>query len=264
MTGMSANYKEYMKGLSNSALLKIVEEDFSNYEDNALEAAKQELERRKASGELIYKDNDIFTADKFGRIKLADIFSKADAEKVIEIISGLNLKAADNIDMYRQMLYQLNTVEPANSSEIELNISQNSKGEWDIVGIYQDSSDSFRMEFYPWSEWLSFYVYKDKVLEYGKDYVAALILLKMTVNDFTGEEIEQKQMEFQDEAGETDNYRWVQLEPSLALNRNMKTDNAIAEGIEKLKKGMSLSGEVPQIRPWVRFLARSADRKSVV
>lgn len=258
MPDKADKYKEYMESLSDSSLVMIIEKDFADYEINALEAAKLELDRRKAKGEFVYENYDILNTDKSGLIKLADILTKVECDKVLENISNINPKAVVNIVDYRQVLNHLKLLEPVTDSSVQINISRNPEGNFDIIGTDQNTMESFGVEFFPWNEWFAFGISKEAVLKFDKENIAALVLLKMTANGFTEDKIQHRLDEMQTSSDSICIDDRAQNEP-VFLYRNTLNDDAIARGIEQLKKGIVIDGEVPQIRPWVRCWARSVD-----
>lgn len=304
--------KEIMSGLSTKSLMKIIEDDFNDYEKYAVDIAKEEFEKRKddfEDSEQITDETSVVekheeTENSLNSIydnisllsdeKLEDLLKNHSTEyratAINYAISEAQRRNLEIVSLYKQLrdlmvdtpfelvekairnLYPEQVSYIGKYSEIYaylLNISPNSNengdqlnfiyedGFWKATGIDRVHNEQFGLEFYKWGDLLSLQVKNEQIHNMGKANYAAIILTNITQFGFSENEIQTYFNKM-----DTEGYDGNQNEYLMFQNNGIGFNDAIDGAIilkQKIAEKLKEEQELSQVRPWIRFWARTID-----
>lgn len=242
MSLMESDYRERLLKLKDDELRKIVYVDYAEYENmEIIESAKQELFKR-------YKDN-IYEDDNLTFKKLLE---NVDTEEVLERLLELFPKSSEDIQAYREVLYKLRGIDPADTNNTYISVEnlgyKISKGciDCDIFGVDVNKKDRFDIKYCTWEDWLSFMIKKLQLQRIGAVDFVVHCLRKMTSVSFYEEEIESQFDEILIECQQVNkakNMEYTELSDCIAIDERQR----------------DLNNAACDVHPWIRYFARSID-----
>jgi uncharacterized RDD family membrane protein YckC len=248
----NSGFRENLSVLKDEELRKIIYSENNEYEYDAIDKAKRELFSREA-GHLWESDNII----------LKDLLRYAECEEIIYSFLKLFPEEKDTIDEYYKIVNNLINeevqAELKDTSNISIIIDDGSKNfaikNWNVFGKEDNSRDEICLDYFYATEWLSFKVKKEQLQKFGIDTYIAYCLRAMTAMGFSKDEIQENFNSLE----KRDSIKNLQI-----LFPKMTDDNSgifIMDGLPKVKHYITNEEEInsTQIRPWIRFLARSID-----
>lgn len=258
--------KERMASLADEVLIKIVTEDINDYEAEAIQIAKDELDRRSIDIDAIENKKHFQHIIKCTNISMSDLvpfndlIHRADYSLVEDALLKFYPYESEFFEEYKTLYNKLLQLKPAKNDYILITVENKTLDKtdlpintWDVSGINTESGDKLNLELFSWNNWLSFYVDSGDLHKVGLEGYIAHCLYAMTVNGFNDDDIK-RNIEIKSE--ET-NYNRFLYDINKSDSFDVNSDNVLKAAREfKLK---IVSSEVPQIRPWVRFWARTLD-----
>ena len=230
---MQSNAEELRKQFSllkDELLIEILNVSSTEYTDEALQIANDELKSRGIYNAEIDKEKEDLT--------FRDILFQVKLDNVKRIlIRDFNI-GKENVEDYENVFYQLLYLSSSEPNNIHININKQSDelgnicNEWGVTGIDSDSTEKFSLELYNWSDWLNFMVDTENIHLLGKDFFIACCLKEMTIHGFKSEEIDKKYLEIS----------------STSYDATFEAFQSDPEEID-----------TDQVRPWVRYWARLID-----
>ncbi len=252
MSNENNGLREDLSVLKDDELRKIVYVENAEYEQAAIDKAKSELFSRNA-GHIWESDNII----------LKNLFRYAEGEEIIFSFLSLFPEEKDTIGEYYKIVDKLKNEEVQeevkDTSDISIVIDDKSKTfankNWNVIGKEDNSRDEICLDYFYPTEWLTFKVKKEQLQKFGIETYIAYCLREMTAMGFSKDEIQE-------------NFNSLEKRDSIknlqTLYPQMTDDKSgifIMDGLPKAKHYFINEEEIniPPIRPWVRFLARTID-----
>lgn len=248
------NYTDY-------ALRQIIYQNAADYENYAIEAAKAELNKRY---------EQLFSQSSDDNITLKLLFKYTDFEEITDCL----IKAGERKKEFLQYDNAYSAIQSLDSNtdlKIILRFSQQGKASdrLDVFCDFPDQAYEIDIALLVWKEWLSASVPKAQILQYGQGPILTACLMKMTENGFhendTKQLLRELEQTFPNPVTVTENEDFPQPDASADTS-------FVAQGLfdfrESKRVGDFTSTETfpdndqprsPQIRPFVRFLARTID-----
>ncbi len=252
--------KERISNLPVDYLQRIIEVDFNDYEDYAIEIVREELSRRKGDfrlSDLHRTDFDISIKEHFGIFM--DLLKDVEFESVESSIATMYPDQLIHIEKYMEVYVTLLQLEPSEGNVDYLNV-ENSNHDWNVTGEDASSGEKYGVEFYAWRDWLSFLLKDEQVYEIGKENYIAICLIILTQYGFDEEEIQREFRKMETVNGSKseniDNSQPIYKLEKITLARTV--ERAIDIKQEIVEKRGEKQGH-SQIRPWIRFWARTID-----
>jgi len=238
---------EWMSDLSTDSLKRIVEKDYNDYEDYAIEIANEEINKR-----------NIKIMTHF--CTFMDLIQHTEFELVENAIRTSYPDQTPNIERHKEV-YDLILHMVPNEENRDYLIIEDDNSNYIVKGRDAKTGEKFGVEFYKWSDWIAFLVIDEQINYIGKAEYVSICLMAMTQYGFSEEEI---QLKFS--SMETMNFaegnKPENIEALITRNHNISFDKMIDrvidfkhEVIEKRRE----EHESSQVRPWVRFWARTID-----
>ncbi|PYG89030.1 RDD family protein [Ruminiclostridium sufflavum DSM 19573] len=249
---MTNSLRENLLVLKDDELRKIIYVEYAEYEQDAINRAREELYGRE-SGRLWESSGIIFK----------DLFECADSEEIINSFLQLFPEGKDTIDGYRDIIELLINAKAENTSSISIVIDDQSKSfankNCNVYGSEDATHERLCMDYFYPKEWLEFRVKKEQLQKFGIETYIAYCLRAMTAMGFTEDEIKEK-------------FYFLEKQDSIknlqTLYPNIKEDKSnifILYGFPKIKQYINNEEdfnnypEASQIKPVVRYLARAVD-----
>lgn len=129
-------------------------------------------------------------------IKFRDVLFETLWIDVEESLLDLYPDPSENIEGYRQVYEELNSLEPSDNEDnctivIELQYDDiEKKNYYSVSGLIDGMT--YGIEFSPWEEWLGYYVDENLLKEMSKEEIVAHCLYEMTWAGFTQKDIKER------------------------------------------------------------------------
>lgn len=263
--------KERMTSLTDEILIKIVTEDADDYEAEALQIAREELAFRKINiddiknkkhFQYIINCTDICMGD---LVPFGDIVHQVDYSLVEEALQKFYPDEKEFLSEYKDFYNNLLQLNPTNIKYVLINVEKEPINIddlvvdiWNVFGTDTESGEKLNVELFSWNDWLSFFVDHKYLQEVGNESFLAHCFYKMAINGFNDDDINRN---IEIKAGEATYNRF--------LYNTIKSNSidTINDNIFKTSRDLKLkviSREVSQIRPWIRFWARTLDSTTLL
>jgi uncharacterized RDD family membrane protein YckC len=258
--------RERMSLLNDEILIRIVTEDASDYESDALQVAKQELKLRAINIENIENTknfkyliscSDISIND---LIPFNDIIRDVNYSLVEEALFNIYPQQEELGEEYKNFYKKLLLLSVTKSRNVLINVDKQLLDiedlpieTWDVSGVDTESGDKLDVDLFNWNHWLAFFVNKKDLQIVCKETYIAHCLYKMTTNGFNEEDIKSN-LEI---SAEESSFNKVLFNTFKSNPLEVINDNVLRKASEIKSKIDSI--EVPQVRPWVRYWARRLD-----
>lgn len=256
MTDNKYGLKEDLTLLKDDELRKIVYLESSDYEQNAIDRAKNELFNREC-GRIWGSNNIIFR----------DLFKYSNNDDVISSFLSLFPEENDKINEYHRLLDDLviETKNPKDEPDSDIYIfidDQNqsfSNKNWNVFGKQHSTNEIICLDYIYKKEWLNFRVLKEQLQRLGIERYIAYCLREMTAVGFSDEEIDGKfySVEKQDSIKNLQS-----LYPTMTDDKSGVFIMDVLPSAKQFvtsKEDLNNYTDISQIRPWVRFFARTID-----
>lgn len=163
-------YRQRITMLSDSALRRMVYEEFQDYEPEAIEVARTELALRNRYISQL-GDGDTVT--------LNELIYKLDIDECMNELKKLNKKA--DIDFYYEFLANHSQMPQGQDTEVLINFIKSKTGAFEIFGSDMKGVEKVDLEDFHYTQWFTTHIKKSFIFINGKELVVALCLLKMTL-----------------------------------------------------------------------------------
>ncbi|WP_053957611.1 DUF6557 family protein [Inediibacterium massiliense] len=234
--------KEKMSTLNDDKLRNIVFIEYGDYEEEVIEIAKNELVGRY--GKNIWEAKN--TTLKY----VIDCIEYEDLEKaIIELYPNIQ----ESINNYYIIFDRLLTIIPKQQDKIRIFIDVD-----DDTVFCEDikTGEKIIVKYCEWDEWLGFYINNRQLQQLGKEKYMAYCLIEMTSVGMNENTIKTN---FNGVLDTVANKNISNDTISLLEADNEITYKKIAKRGNLIRKGLTDDEECSQIRPWVRFWARTID-----
>jgi hypothetical protein len=182
------------------------------------------------------------------------------------------IKKKSELSLYKKVFEKLFTLKFESDNQIALNVFKPDKKSdlLDAYGEIQPENDKVDVTFLTWSEWLNINIKKEDILRYGKEKILAISLIKMSANGFDENDTKQRLAEmennfgsdcnddYEDDDDKADYAEAEDDESEIAESSNQISNSLLAQGL-LAHKASKINKESMQVRPWVRYFARTID-----
>jgi hypothetical protein len=180
----------YLHEFKDDELRKIIYTEYREYNEEVVQAAKNELYGR-------YESN-FWEAD---NLMLGELINYCDFDEVSEKLLELYPREKKRISKYEVVFNKLKSFEKIDSKEIRVSAKKVKEpliqAYWDVYGIDIKTKEKVAIEYCKWSEWALFLVDKKLLQSLGKEAYVVHCLRKMTVEGFDEEEIQKMFIEIE-------------------------------------------------------------------
>jgi hypothetical protein len=262
MSNTEQNFKDEFSLYTDDALRKIVYSSASEYESYVVSAAKVELQKRY---------DELLTANSEDFVTLNRIISGMNFDDISNALGGY-IKKKSELSLYKKVFEKLFTLKFESDNQIALNVFKPDKKSdlLDAYGEIQPENEKVDVTFLTWSEWLNINIKKEDILRYGKEKILAISLIKMSANGFDENDTKQRLAEmennfgsdcnddYEDDDDKADYAEAEDDESEIAESSNQISNSLLAQGL-LAHKASKMNKESMQVRPWVRYFARTID-----
>lgn len=248
-----AEIRSKFSAFNDEELRRLVYIDYKEYEIDVLKIAKEELFGR-------YEKNIWEAPD----VVFKDIIIKVNRENLEKLLNESFNEPFDLISKYVEVLNTLKTIEPVIDQEIYILLEvesfdmYDSIAKWKVAGEDRNNSERISLEYCSWNEWLGFRVRNEDLQRLGVDRYAACCLIEMTSNGFNEETIKESFIDTISNIDENTSGIVIKPDDLLSADREV-TFEKIAERGREVINNVLTEEECSQIRPWIRYFARSID-----
>jgi hypothetical protein len=234
--------KRRMSNLKDRRLLEIINIDYAEYTEEALEVAKAEMVDRGIKNFQVSDRNKLLEKDCLEDITFRELIMQVRFEDVFRnLIKLYRIDKSLNHDL-ENTFNELILTDSLNINNTRImveeidNIFDPQVKDWQVFGQDIESEEIFEIDYLEWKNWMSCLVNASQVKMIGKDRYTAHCLYCMTKHGFSQEEVNKNfnKMKLNQGGGE------------LILDNNRLDSECQSQ-------------ESHQLHPWLRFWARSID-----
>ncbi|WP_459195839.1 DUF6557 family protein [Wukongibacter baidiensis] len=227
-----------MRNLKDRRLLEIINIDYDEYTEEALEVAREELANRGIKNFLVSDRNKLGNVDNPKYITFRDLILQTRFKEVLKNIIRMYPRDKSLNENYEKTFNELIQTDSSNIDstcifvEERENIYDPLVKDWEVFGQDVISKEKFEIDYLEWKDWLSCLIDTDQVMMIGKECYVAHCIYCMTKNGFSQEDVNKN----------FNNLKVKQVGDELILDNKVVT-------VEQYQ----------ETHPWIRFWARSID-----
>ncbi|WP_202708854.1 RDD family protein [Sporosalibacterium faouarense] len=230
--------KHRIESFKSRIIIEMLNIDYDDYNDKALELSIEELDNRNIKDYLVSDRNRLKNIKSDQSILFKELILQVRFDEVFKKLKKISYIEASTYEDYEKVFNELISMNASNENNIRISIEESdnifnpSVKELNIFGQYIKEEEKFEMDYLTWKQWLACMVNTEEVFRIGKEAYVAYCLSIITKHGLTQGDVDQSFNKIKDNKG------IIEAEANYEEN---------------------LNGESKEIHPWRRYFARSID-----